>query len=673
MESIRQEIINMKKEKDISSERCAELSQLHTTAVQQCNSIQAELDDAENKIKRMEIDIQIDASTTAADANAVKELKDEVENLIITLRNKENETTTASKQCQAAEEKSERFRQSIAALEKKVTQCKENTETKRMQLERMTEKFECAERDLEDTLNTCKEMKSERSQHENRLLQHRKDKDVMEEKIIEMEEKISKLHRINEEMQLVENEAGKVSEMEHTVISMKKEMAEKDRTVSALESMVARKTESIDKLEQKLLSATEKNDVFAENIKAATKGVAERDQKIEELQKECDEMFEEIESKENKNDELKKSIDEHATSQKKQEKELNVLRKAASSNSTVSSASKEQIASLSKNLLSAEERIVHLEAHKLTDAHIQKFTNISETNKKLKLSNDKLKNKCIELLKTLEELGKTTSEGDQSEKMSLRDQKKYQKIKAHSKELKSKLQEYYTKVKSCKKDEKNIVAMIKKVPDINENTKNSTPCIGYVEKLIEFHMELHEISAEESKTIEMMEKRVNALQETRNEDLRLMEQGCSANERKYAALQQENDEITNQLNDMVEECSTVKNKLASTESTFKKAQKSDGQRIRFLEKENLDLMLQTNKLEKAAKMSKKSRSKKKSVEDKENATVVVAKEGRSKASQKKQSTESEDTMFLNELMADAGITEMEMNSDDGEEPECQTQ
>ena len=95
--------------------------------------------------------------------------------------------------------------------------------------------------------------------------------------------------------------------------------------------------------------------------------------------------------------------------------------------------------------------------------------------------------------------------------------------------------------------------------------------------------------------------------------------------------------------------------------------------VEYLEKENLDLMLQTNKLEKAAKMSKKSRSKKKSVEDKENATVVVAKEGRSKASQKKQSTESEDTMFLNELMADAGITEMEMNSDDGEEPECQTQ
>ena len=49
----------------------------------------------------------------------------------------------------------------------------------------------------------------------------------------------------------------------------------------------------------------------------------------------------------------------------------------------------------------------------------------------------------------------------------------------------------------------------------------------------------------------------------------------------------------------------------------------------------------------------------------------------SSSRKKKQTTvaeDSEDTMMLNELMADAGILESELNDDnDDEEPECTTQ
>merc|ERR1712166_680509 len=123
----------------------------------------------------------------------------------------------------------------------------------------------------------------------------------------------------------------------------------------------------------------------------------------------------------------------------------------------------------------------------------------------LKNMNEKLKKKCIELHQKVEEFKELKkqslkdNDNDVAAVMSSRDMKKYQEMKVRYKEIKSKLQEYYTKVKTCEKEQKKIINIIKKVPDINENTKNSTKCIGYVEKLIEFHLELTSISTEESK------------------------------------------------------------------------------------------------------------------------------------------------------------------------------
>jgi hypothetical protein len=209
-------------------------------------------------------------------------------------------------------------------------------------------------------------------------------------------------------------------------------------------------------------------------------------------------------------------------------------------------------------------------------------------------------------------------------------------------------------------------------------------------------MELREISSEEQKTIEMMERRVNALQEKRNEDLRLMDEGMSTNEIKFAALRKENAQISSEMKEMEDECRSLRQKLATTEELMKRAKKNEEQRMRFLEKENLDLILHAKKLEKTAKtnasntstktmtskkIASKTRSNRKSTRkkakevaaDKENSIIVAVSPKANKKKRAAEDEDAEDTMLLNELMADAGITEVEMEGGDDEEPECHTQ
>ena len=80
---------------------------------------------------------------------------------------------------------------------------------------------------------------------------------------------------------------------------------------------------------------------------------------------------------------------------------------------------------------------------------------------------------------------------------------------------------------------------------------------------------MREFSAEENKTIEMMEARVNSLQKKRNEDLLLMEKGCTTNERKFAALNAEKESISTELNAVSDECNGLKVKLEKEKATMK--------------------------------------------------------------------------------------------------------
>ena len=536
-------------------------------------------------------------------------------------------------------------------------------------------------------------------------------------------------------------------------------LAEKEHTITALESMVSRKNDHLatmqeekEGLAKKIAEKTteledarhtqaeamdqqekdwaamqakmqDKMNVMENNLVGATKGIEARDAKITELQLECDEMFEEIEKKEQVLDKCTTTIKQHDTTiaqhvkaLKEQQghcKAMEKKHKVALAALAQEQASGEALLALETELKDAKERIQYLDAHKLTEVHITKFTKIAEGNQKLKSMNLKLKNKCVELHKKLEALvaenngsssGGSGSGSNEGQTLSSRDAKKFEKLKTQYKDIKNKLQEYYNKVKTCEKERKKMMAMMKKVPDMKENTKKSTSCLEYVEKLIEFHTELREFSAEENKTIEMMEARVNSLQKKRNEDLLLMEKGCTTNERKFAALNAEKESISTELNAVSEECNGLKMKLEKEKATMKRTNGQHAQRINYLEKENLNLMLQQKKLEKTIKTQKKKnngavvetkpptrtsarastrRSSRKSsqaknknepeIVDKENMVVVeeedatMSKKKKNKNAASVSQQESEDTMLLNELMLDAGISDGDMDDDDDEE------
>ena len=542
-------------------------------------------------------------------------------------------------------------------------------------------------------------------------------------------------------------------------------LAEKEHTITALESMVSRKNDHLatlqeekeglakkmaektaeledarhtqaeavvqqekdwaamqDKMQAKMQAKMQdKMNVMESNLVGATKGIEARDAKITELQLECDEMFEEIEKKEQVLDKCTTTIKQHDTTIAQHVKALKEQQghcKAMEKKHNVALAalaqeqgSGEALLALETELKDAKERIQYLDTHKLTEVHITKFTKIAEGNQKLKSMNLKLKNKCVELHKKLEALvaenngsSSSGSGSNEGQTLSSRDAKKFEKLKTQYKDIKNKLQEYYNKVKTCEKERKKMMAMMKKVPDMKENTKKSTSCLEYVEKLIEFHTELREFSAEENKTIEMMEARVNSLQKKRNEDLLLMEKGCTTNERKFAALNAEKESISTELNAVSDECNGLKVKLEKEKATMKRTNGQHAQRINYLEKENLNLMLQQKKLEKTIKTQKKKhsgavvetkpptrtsarastrRSSRKSsqaknknepeIVDKENMVVVeeedatMSKKKKNKNAASVSQQESEDTMLLNELMLDAGISDGDMDDDDDEE------
>jgi len=750
IKKIEKELLQVVEERDSLLIKCSTLKEQHESVSSELKSTALELNTTTLKCKDMETThLETTKEMKEIKKELKKKMKKQTESSEKEEKEKKKETEQAiqlaEKKCQTAEEKSERYLTSVKALEKKVESCKEETSSKALQLERMTDKCRSIETSFEKIEIQHEECKKEKLQYENRVMVLKKEQVVTVKKMTSLESQMKTVMETNQNMQdeqgAATDQSNAFNEMKDKMIHLENDLKEKEKSISGLESMVTRKTSTINKLEKQLNTSTTKCTVIETNIITATNSVKERDLKIDELQKECDEIFEDMEKKEqnikNLNNEIVlltktitttnvqvneiKALNKQMTVQlKKANKTTNEATNSKATNSKATNS--KAVQELTLKLEETEERNVWLEQHKLTDAHITKFG-------QLKGMNDKLKKKCIELHQKVEEFKElkkqslkdndNNNDDDAAAVMSSRDMKKYQEMKVRYKEIKSKLQEYYTKVKTCEKEQKKIINIIKKVPDINENTKNSTKCIGYVEKLIEFHLELTSISTEESKTIEMMETRVNALQEKRNEDLRLMEQGCSANERKVALLQKENDAITKEFNTISNACTTLEEKLTSANDTFRRTEKSDGQRIRFLEKENLDLMLQAKKLEKKIKtktktnknatkttavpasstkkkMSKSNKSikvskttktakssKKKQAEDKENSTAMVVeveemigKKGNQNTSRTSNiltdssEVETEDTMLFNELINDCTM-DLEEDDEDGEQ--CQTQ
>lgn len=104
------------------------------------------------------------------------------------------------------------------------------------------------------------------------------------------------------------DQSNAFNEMKDKMIHLDNDLKEKEKSISGLESMVTRKTSTINKLEKQLNTSTTKCTVIETNIITATNSVKERDLKIDELQKECDEIFEDMEKKEQNIENLNNEI-----------------------------------------------------------------------------------------------------------------------------------------------------------------------------------------------------------------------------------------------------------------------------------------------------------------------------------------------------------------------------
>ena len=528
--------------------------------------------------------------------------------------------------------------------------------------------------------------------------------DYVEKKMLEMEEQ----HRSSKESTLLDFQA-KIAEIEASA---------KAKTDAEVETVKERYTSSISALEKKIATLKEEITEKSSQVERLMNSVNESSlyedtvQKLRsELQRAASDHEEELATlksgMQKANDELTAQI----KALKQQESEMKRDANNWQEDSTRVLKAQEKIGALENTIAEQKVRIASLEKVKMTEKYLQKFRKIKNQNEKLRDDKKKIKSQMKELIAqakhkvaeaetraaTAEEKCRNMGAGaDSSDNTKDKASKKLIKQAKELKEVKNKLREYFNRVQAMQKEHKKVASIIKQCcPDATANIKKDAGLVTRVARFAEVHQELVEVSEAEANAVTDMEARVKALQEKKAEDLRQVTQDASDLEKQHIELRAEYDKVILDLSLMKTSCDELKSTLSKRDEISQRTQKENDARIRFLEKENLALMLEKKKLDKM--VTKKQKAFTSTHEDKENAMNMPTESHTDRPVKKLQSSrgsarlaseaigsghtmsETNEIALMAELMNDDNallgdeVDAAVDGDDDDEQPECTTQ
>lgn len=354
-----------------------------------------------------------------------------------------------------------------------------------------------------------------------------------------------------------------------------------------------------------------------------------------------------------------------------------------------SAAVAEQISAYETTISEQQVRIASLEKVKMTEKYLQKFRKIKNQNEKLREERKKIKVQMKEIVaqaknkilaaesraaaaekKSFEVLaagGKGKEGGGVGAASSTVAAKVAKKQAQDFKDMRIKLTEYYNKVKNMKKEQAKVEKIIKQCcPDAVAKLQKDAGLVTRVACFAEVHREMVQISEAEAQAVADMEERVNALQEQKAIELQKATANASGLEKEHVELRASYDKVVLDLKMLHSRCDEMSKTLAKRDDAAKRTQKENHARIRFLEKENLDLMMQAKSSQKENKKLAKALQNAAGVpEDKENVgnnnAVIETVRSRDKSAAKARSTRSSSRLAAVEAAAGSGHTMSETN------------
>ena len=267
-------------------------------------------------------------------------------------------------------------------------------------------------------------------------------------------------------------------------------------------------------------------------------------------------------------------------------------------------SSEEVIQELKKELKEKDKRIKYLDAHKITEHMKVKFKNMQSKYEKSKSDCGILKNKCVQLKKKLDEAsssGGGKNRSDKNDKMVRLLQDKLRKYLDLNNDLKKE------KEAICKLDYIKDLINKKKLPlrDALKQLVKALKIAANKQKKNLNNNDKKEFKKLQAKFVELKISHDN-IQSKLNEKVSKLE---SLHE-KYESVKGEKNEIktvgVRRLNEYKNEITESKNeidllraKLEKSNNAYDRAEEAHKESIRFLEKENLELLLEVKKLKSA--------------------------------------------------------------------------
>eukprot|EP00946_MAST-07B_sp_MAST-7B-sp1_P003062 g3062.t1 len=512
-----------------------------------------------------------------------------------------------------------------------------------------------------------------------------------------LETKTAEVEKLNAkilEMQktIRENQEASLSKLQDKVAEIEKRAAA--HTASEVDAVKERYMTSVTALERKIAQLKEENSQKADQVTRLMEKCAEGSEHEDaatrarsELQKMTELHEEKVLSLERdmqqKIDDLNGQLQLGVQAQEKLQKRIRELQDDLQNARTAhdraadeetdghsnAAEAKEQILALKTTISEQQVRIASLEKVKITEKYLQKFRKLKTQNEKLREDKKKMKGQMKEIIaqaknkiseaetraasaekKSFEVLAAGSNNGGKDSTSSAQSAKTTKKIAKQArdlKELQSKLQEYYLKVKGMEKEHKKVASIIKQCcPDATSDIQKNAGIVTRVARFAEVHRELVELSNAESQAVADMEDQVNKLQEQTN-------------------YHEAYDKATKEVKSLNARCTELSKTLASREEAAKRTQEENHARVVFLERENLELIRQAKISQKEnTRLQKALQNTVRAPEDKENSGENTVSENvaiQSKSAIKTQATRKSARVAAAEAASRSGHTMSETN------------